>query len=75
MQIPWKMNVNHSEIVISKYAYVMSTAGDVESGQGSDVSVINVFDNIVIHIQGVQGFLYMSICITSFQITKREKRA
>lgn len=70
MQIPWKMNVNHSEIVISKYAYVMSTAGDVESSQGSDVSIIYVFDNIVIHIQGIQGFLYMSICITSFQITK-----
>lgn len=70
MQIPGKMNVNHSEIVISKYAYIISTAGDVESGQGSDVSIIYVFDNIVIHIKGVQGFLYMSICITSFQITK-----
>lgn len=48
----------------------MSAAGDVESSQGSDVSIIYVFDNIVIHIQGIQGFLYMSICITSFQITK-----
>lgn len=53
----------------------MCSAGDVESSQASDVSVIYVFDDIVIHIQGVQGFLHVSICIASFQIAKGEIRA
>lgn len=44
--------------------YVMSPAGDVERCQSSDVGIINVFDDIVIHIQGAQGFLHVAICIT-----------